>query len=1075
MSDAGSPPGLDELFDRYVEHDVLDGTAPDPEALCRDRPELLEPLKAYIRDYRRLSRELAPAGDLETGSELLHFRIAGKLGAGGMGQVYVAEDGKLGRRVALKVLSPEVADDPRRLERFRREARALAALNHPNIVTVHSVDEDAGFPRRGTDGRIHFLTMELVEGTTLSRRIPTGGMALERLFAAAIPIADALAAAHEAGITHRDLKPDNVMIDAKARVKVLDFGLAKRAPRGRDANAGQQTTLELTEDGRVLGTMPYMSPEGLMASTVDARSDIFSLGIILYEMATGERPFSGPNAAQLISSILRDTPESVTAVRDELPRHLGRIVRRCLEKDPERRYQSALDVRNELQDLWREIESGELPTASAVLPQAGGRPTGAAPYARAVRRWLPAAAAVATLAALAVGYAQFRTRPAAPAGVVATEPAPASLRSSLAVLHFDNLEHNPDLEWLRHGLSDLVVTGLSQSTEIDVLSTGRLYQILVDLDALDARTPSFELIQEVAERGAVEAVVRGSYARDGEVLRIAYTVEDAATGAILKSARVDSRGEGGLFGAVDEIAAAIRNNFEDARPVASTEQVERITTSSLEAWRYYSEGSLLHLQSKRREAIVLMEKAVEIDPDFALALADLGTFHGNLGHAAEAREYSRRAVALAQRLPKDQRYRIEGSYYGARWATLDRAIEAYREGLKHDPERMNLRNNLARRHAFLERYDEATLGFERLIAAGTDFRGTFVDAANTYAALGRFESGYRILSDFVEVYPDNWIAQLGLGWHLTEWGRLREAETAIGRAHDLRPREHFVHYADWRLRVLQEDWPRAEAAAAKLSESIDSFARWRAAVSEARNLLYQGRSAAALARLDVAAAVAEEPDAFSALALCWKAELLLQRGEPESARAAAEHAQRLGREEWPELYGLFLAAVAESRLGGSGGESLRRLEERWRGHPNRVEERQLAHLEGLLALARGETDAAALALDRAQSLLPPRGVEFHWHVYPQHVPIWYALGRAELAAGRDDEARQWLERVVASGSEHLEQPVPYVRSFFLLGQIQQRQGDEAAARRSFERFATFWRDGDLDREQVAEALAFVEP
>ncbi|HVS03808.1 MAG TPA: serine/threonine-protein kinase, partial [Thermoanaerobaculia bacterium] len=297
------------------------------------------------------------------GRTLSHYRITDKLGEGGMGEVYAAEDTTLGRRVALKVLPPEMATRPERLSRFRREAKAVAALNHPNIVTLYSVEE--------ADGQT-FLTMELVAGEPLARRIRPGGLPLAELLAIAMPLADALAAAHDGGITHRDLKPANVMVGPDGRLKVLDFGLAKLQ---EDSSAGDHQataamTAGLTAVGSVMGTMPYMSPEQAEGLAVDHRSDLFSFGIILYELATGERPFRGETSAQLVSSILRDRPRDVGQIRGDLPSHLSRILRRCLEKDPDRRYQGARDLRLELEELERlgGTAGAKAPPSVAVLP-----------------------------------------------------------------------------------------------------------------------------------------------------------------------------------------------------------------------------------------------------------------------------------------------------------------------------------------------------------------------------------------------------------------------------------------------------------------------------------------------------------------------------------------------------------------------------------------------------------------------------------------------------------------------------------------------------------------------------------
>ena len=301
------------------------------------------------------------------GKTLAHYEVLGLLGKGGMGEVYRARDTKLDREVALKILPPEAMQDPERRRRFETEAKAVAALNHPNIVTIHSV-EDAG--------DAHFITMELVKGRALTDLIPKSGLSLPRLLDIAIPLADAVSAAHRTGITHRDLKPENIMVDDEGRLKVLDFGLAKlNDPVPEEDQATRlQSELGVTQEGRVLGTVAYMSPEQAEGKAVDARSDVFSLGTLLYEMSTGQRPFDGDTPVSTVTSILRDEPVSVTDLNAGLPRQLGRVLRRCLAKEPDRRYESALGLRNDLQELKAELDSGDLtvPTVQAKA-RAGGK------------------------------------------------------------------------------------------------------------------------------------------------------------------------------------------------------------------------------------------------------------------------------------------------------------------------------------------------------------------------------------------------------------------------------------------------------------------------------------------------------------------------------------------------------------------------------------------------------------------------------------------------------------------------------------------------------------------------------
>jgi Tol biopolymer transport system component len=298
---------------------------------------------------------------LVIGQTIAHYRIVKAIGAGGMGEIYLAEDTRLDRQVALKILPTELADDASRRSRFAREAKAVAALNHPNIVTVHAVEEADG---------LHFITMELVRGRTLAERLPPTGFALGSFFDIAIPLADAIAAAHQQGITHRDLKPTNVMLSDEGRVKVLDFGLAKVQPDVRNRNAGLATR-SATGDGHIVGTPAYMSPEQAEGKTVDARSDIFSLGIVFYEMLTGERPFGGDSPTRVLSSIVKDTPRPLGEIKPAMPRRLARLVHRCLEKNPVDRYQSAIDLRHDLEETQR--DDAPVAATSSRVTVAGGR------------------------------------------------------------------------------------------------------------------------------------------------------------------------------------------------------------------------------------------------------------------------------------------------------------------------------------------------------------------------------------------------------------------------------------------------------------------------------------------------------------------------------------------------------------------------------------------------------------------------------------------------------------------------------------------------------------------------------
>jgi len=368
---------------------------------------------------------------LLAGTRLGHYNIVGPLGAGGMGEVYRAMDLTLGRQVAVKILPAAMAHDPARIERFRREARAVAALNHPHIVTIYSVEEADG---------VHFLTMELVEGQSLDRCLPASGLPVEQYTAMSRALADALAAAHDRGIVHRDLKPANIMVTSEGRVKVLDFGLAKINDPA--SSVGELETMAATSEGVVLGTIPYMSPEQVEGRPLDARTDVFSLGIVLHEMATGSRPFGGASQAAILSAILRDRPPSVSERRPDLPAGLGRLIERCLEKERDRRIQTARELRNELDALGSGSGSG------------AARPTDG-----------------------------------------------ASIRRTIVVLPFANMSPDPENEYFSDGLTEELISDLSKVRALSVISRTSAMQLKGAKK--DARTIGRELNVQYVLDGSV--------------------------------------------------------------------------------------------------------------------------------------------------------------------------------------------------------------------------------------------------------------------------------------------------------------------------------------------------------------------------------------------------------------------------------------------------------------------------------------------------------------------------------------------------------------------------------------------
>lgn len=530
------------------------------------------------------------------GQSLLHYRILSKLGEGGMGQVYLALDTKLERQVALKVLPEELATNPRRWERFAREAKAVAALNHPNIVTIYAVEEDAGR---------HFFAMELVDGQTVEDLITREGMSLDSFFDIALPLVDALGAAHRAGILHRDLKPENVMVGREGRVKVLDFGVAKAIRTERSSESGDGKR-QLTEEGAILGTARYMSPEQACGEPVDHRSDVFALGLVLFEMATGAYPFHGRNAVEVLSAILRDEPPLASAVRPELPNRLGAIIHRCLQKPPDLRYASAAEL---LRDL------GALRADLAVSHKHDGlQHTLAEPVAR--RR---------AAERLSGSGGQSVTRP---------PPSPA-----LAVLPLTDLAGQPD--YFVEGLTGELIAAVAKVGSLRVISRQSVMRY----------RGSTKLLPEIAREIGVDHVLEGSVLRAGGRVRISLQLIRAEPEEHLWAEHYD-RDLGDALTIQSEVARAVaaeirvkltssdEERLQPSRPVAPG-----VLEAYLKGRHHWSKRTLEGLE----KAVACFQEAIAADPLHAPSYAGLADSWALMGQRRPPAGFTARAKAAARK------------------------------------------------------------------------------------------------------------------------------------------------------------------------------------------------------------------------------------------------------------------------------------------------------------------------------------------------------------------------------------------------------------------------------------------
>ncbi len=796
------------------------------------------------------------------GRTFSHYKILDEISRGGMGIVYRAVDTKLNREVAFKVLPAELISDPERKRRFLQEAQAAASIEHPHIATIYEVDEAEG---------VTFMVMELIGGDKLKDVIERGKLSLARVLDLTVEVAEGLARAHDKGIVHRDLKPANIMLTEDGHAKIIDFGLAKLVePLGGDDEDAQTALRKETDPGIIMGTVSYMSPEQARGAKVDHRSDIFAFGIVLYEMLAGKPPFRGASGTETLSSILRDPapplPTQGPEMTAELAGDLQRLTEKCLAKEPNERYQGMKDVAVDLRTARRRLESGAV--SGAVSAGLSGPVAALAPSKR--WRWLGAVAAVGLLVA---AWALFlRPSSRAPAAVSSEKP-------SVAVLYFENNTGDPSLDWLRTALTNMLVTDLAQSPDVEVLGTDSLYQILEEMNRLDDRVTSLEVVQEVAERAGVSTVLLGNFVKAGETIRINVRLQEAKSGKVITSEKVEGVGEDSIFPMVDDLTRRMKSKFDIPRTAdtGSDQNVADVTTSSVEALRYYVEGINLHDRYKEEETLPLLEKAVELDPEFAMALAKLAVVHSNLGHPTEGEEYAQRALEHLDRLSARERYYIEGFFNDLKRATRAKAVDAYRKAIELYPDHNAARHNLAGIYSNLERFDEAIEQLEELRRRGETFPLTFSNLAYNYSSLGELEKGHGALQELLRQTPNSAVEYWELGNHLTRSGRLDEALEALDRAESLSPSS--LRPTEYRQNVylLREQWDEAQQASEKMAASSDPFWQWMGTVTEATNSLYRGNSRQALAQNDQATRIYSEPAPFSASARNFAAQILIDK------------------------------------------------------------------------------------------------------------------------------------------------------------------------------------------------------
>jgi len=982
-----------------------------------------------------------PKEELTTGSTFAgRYQIIEELGKGGMGKVYKAHDTKIKEKIALKLIKPEIAKDKKTIERFNNELRVARRIRHKNVCQMFDLGEDKG---------THFITMEFVDGQDLKKLIrQTGQLAIGTTINIAKQVCDGLVEAHTLGVVHRDLKPSNIMIDSDGNARIMDFGIA----RSLKAKG-------ITGAGVMIGTPEYMSPEQVEGKEVDQRSDIYSLGVILYEMVTGGVPFEGDTPLSIAVKHKTESPPDPKDLNAQIPNDLSHVILHCLEKEKEKRYQRAEDVLTGLEN----IEKG-LPTTEKIVTKRKPLTSKEITVTFGLKKLLIPALAVIALAVIAIVIWQLvpqkKAAPLAPEG-----------KPSLAVMHFKNNTGDESLDHLRTMLPDLLITDLSQSKYLRVLSREKLFEILGQLDQLAAETYSADVLQEVAVQGGINHVLLGSYARMGGVFRIDVVIQKASTGEIIGSDRIEARGEEDVFPKVDELTKRIKTNFKlSDEEIASDldRDVGMITTSSPEAYKLYIEGKK-YLATNNRRSIRLFEKAIEIDPEFAMAYQRMSIAYWGLGLLTERKKSIQKALELSDRISDRERYLIQGNFYQNSEKTYDKAIEAYTNLLELYPEDIIVNIPLGILYRDLEEWDRAVERYEVNVNTKHVALGSYIGLARAYRGKGFYDEANKALETYITNFSDNAKCHREKVINYYEQGKLDLALAEMDKAFllDSTHHENFVYTGE--IYVYREDFIKAEEQYQKLLDAREPIGRMRGITHLARFYRLQGEFEKAKSMSNQGIELTREMGEYR-----WGsdfhrdlAQIHLRTGNPEQAikecdlaLESASDIEDLDRQR-RALYTKGLAYLEMKSFEETQRVADKLLEVIEEGMKKKAI-RLHYHLMGMMELENGNYAKAIVNFKDALALLSGGPLT-------KRADFIDSLALAFYKAGNSENARKEYEKLTSLTTGRDGHGEIYAKSFYMLGKIYEQQGNKAKAIEYYEKFLSLWKDADLGIAEVEDA------